>query len=61
MTVKELIEELQTLDQDKNVWVFYDYPCDAYELEIDGTVSAEEAERFKDYGVKEGDYVTYAG
>ena len=27
MTVRELIEHLQTLDQDKNIWVFYDYPC----------------------------------
>ena len=24
MTVKELIEHLQTLDQDKNIWIKYD-------------------------------------
>ena len=29
MTVAELIELLKTLDQERGIWIFYDYPCDA--------------------------------
>ena len=45
MTVRELIEHLQTLDQDKGIWVFYDYPCSAFEP-IPGDTAEEEAEIF---------------
>ena len=30
MTVREYIEELKKLDQDKGIWVAYDYPCNMF-------------------------------
>ena len=57
MKVKELIEKLQTLDQEKNIWVFYDLyamqepdfrPYDASDIESCG-------DKIKD--LNEGDYV----
>ena len=61
MTVKELIEHLQTLDQDKNIWVFYDYPCSAFEPIPDETAEEEAEIFFNEEGVKNGDYVITAG
>ena len=61
MKVKELIAELQKLDQEKNIWVFYDYPCDAFEPLIDGQATKKDERVFKSEGVKEGDYIIYAG
>lgn len=63
MTVRELIEHLQTLDQDKGIWVFYDYPCSAFEPVPDDAASKDQAEYFNEDGVevKEGDYVITAG
>ena len=58
MTVRELIEHLQTLDQDKGIWVCYDtffwfspVPDDTAKMDI------------KVHGdvVKKGDYVIIAG
>ena len=57
MKVRELIEKLQTLDQEKNIWVNYDLyelqepdfrPYDASDMEFYG-------EKPKDFD--EGDYV----
>ena len=49
MTVRELIEKLQALDQEKNIWVYYDL----YELQ-----EPEFEPWIEDDGdIKEGDYV----
>lgn len=57
MKVKELIERLQKFDQEKHIWVFYDYdamqepdfrPYDASDIESYGD---------KAKGLNEGDYV----
>lgn len=61
MTVRELIEHLQTLDPEKGIWVFYDYPCSAFAPRPDDTANDEEAKYFEDEGVKEGDYIIHAG
>jgi hypothetical protein len=61
MTVRELIEHLETLDQDKNIWVFYDYPCAAFEPIPDDTAEEDAEIFFKEKGVKKGDYVITAG
>jgi len=61
MTVAEFIEVLKALDQDRNIWVFYDYPCDA-SLPTPITRASEEAAMIFEYeGVKEGDYVIDVG
>lgn len=63
MTVKELIEQLQSLDQDKSIWLFYDPPCACGEVIITPLVgfNADYAMMFKAEGVKEGDYAIIAG
>lgn len=59
MKVKELIEELNKLDQDKGIWIAYDYPCRMYDPVPDMTADEECAELFKKIGVEEGDYIIY--
>jgi hypothetical protein len=61
MTVRELITELQKLDQDRGIWVYYDYPCDAFEPLVDAQATKEDERIFKSEGVKKGDYIIYAG
>ena len=60
MKVKELIEQLQKLDQDRGIWIIYDCHI-PYEPEVDGVVETEEdAEYYSQYsdgGVKVNDYV----
>ena len=58
MTVRELIEHLQTLDQDRGVWVCYDTFC-WFPPVPDDTATMD----FEVYGdvVKKGDYVITAG
>ena len=58
MTVKELIEHLQTLDQDKGIWVCYDTFCWFPPVPDDTATMTIEV-----YGdvVKKGDYVIVAG
>lgn len=58
MKVKELIEKLQTLDQEKNIWVFYDL----YDLQEPCFVEYEEGAQRYGYengvkGLNDGDYV----
>ena len=60
MTVKELIEQLQTLDQDTQIWVLYDEAY-AFEPEFRELVNAEVADEFEEDGLKEGDYVMLVG
>jgi hypothetical protein len=56
MKVKELIEQLLKLDQEKNIWVRYDGVY-FYRPEIEEeTISEWEEMEYKDQGVKEGDY-----
>ena len=60
MKVKELIEQLQKLDQERGIWIIYD--ChQPIKPEVDGVVETEEdAEyysRYTDEGVKVNDYV----
>jgi len=61
MTVKELIEQLQELEQDRNIWIFYDYPYAAIEPEITDQASKDAARIFDVEGVKEGDYFIPVG
>lgn len=60
MKVKDLIEHLQTLDQEKGIWVRYDTyiyfaPIPDSEAEKDGT------EGHYDENVRKGDYIIIAG
>lgn len=56
MKVKELIEQLLKLDQEKNIWVRYDGVY-FYRPEIEEeTISEWEEMAHKNQGVKEGDY-----
>ena len=63
MTVKELIEQLQSLDQDKSIWLFYDPPFACGEVIITPLVGsgADYAKMYKSDGVKEGDYAIIVG
>lgn len=62
MTVKEFIEELQKLDQNKNIWQIYDM-CEVWEPKILPLIScySEYADMFAKDGVKKGDYAMLAG
>lgn len=56
MKVKELIEHLQTLDQERNIWVRYDGVY-FYEPTIDkDNIDEWEAKEYGKQGIKEGDY-----
>jgi len=67
MTVKEYIEFLKTLDQDKGIWVAYDFPCAMYEPKPDDIAGDDHVRyfgsegRYFDLGVKKGDYIIVAG
>ena len=57
MTVRELIEHLQTLDQERGIWICYDYGCGWY-----APVPDEQADQPYGYGkIKEGDYIINVG
>ena len=58
MTVRELIEHLQTLDQDKGVWVCYDTFC--WFPPVPDDTAKMDIEVYGDV-VKKGDYVIIAG
>ena len=56
MKVKELIEQLQKLDQERSIWVCYD-GIYFYAPTIDkDNIGEREAEAYKEQGIKEGDY-----
>ena len=59
MTVRELIEHLQTLDPERNVWVIYDSFM-TYEPDFSATITEEEA-MYLDSRVSEGDYKMEVG
>ena len=59
MKVKELIEQLQKLDQEKGIWIIYD-SFQPLKPEVDDVVRTEDdAEYFRRYenDVSVGDYV----
>ena len=60
MKVKELIEQLSKLDQERDVFIGYNYPYDVQEPDFEpfdpqGLFSNTETR------IKEGDYIHYAG
>ena len=57
MKVKELIVELQKLDQDHDIWVLYD----TFDAQVPTIEVAEERDETSDGRVKAGDYVHIAG
>lgn len=59
MKVKEFMEKLRQLDQEKNIWVFYDPPYACWEP--DPTVVEPFYERMYPNQVKEGDYAIICG
>lgn len=61
MTVREYIKYLKKLDQDKGIWVAYDFPCNMFEPIVDNVAGIAHADIYGDIGVKEGDYVISAG
>ena len=61
MKVKELIEELSKLDQEKGIWVAYNFPYDLFEPMPDHEADEDYLKYFKDKGVEEGDYIISAG
>lgn len=61
MKVKELIEELKKLDQEKGIWIAYDYPYAMLEPVPDMIADEECVGWFKEKGVEEGDYIISAG
>ena len=66
MTVREYIDYLKTLDQDKGIWVAYDFPCSIFEPTPDDVADDDYVRIFGegskyDKGVKKGDYIIVAG
>lgn len=57
MKVKELIAELQKLDQERDIWVLYD----TYDAQVPFWEVAEVHDETSDGRVKAGDYVHFAG
>jgi len=61
MTVREYIEELKKLDQDRGIWIAYDFPCSMRPPIPDERAGSMYVDCFGEDGVKEGDYVINAG
>jgi len=57
MKVKELIAELQKLDQERDIWVLYD----TYDAQVPCIEVAKERDETSDGRVKAGDYIHIAG
>lgn len=60
MKVKEYIESLKKLDQEKNIWMIYD-SFSVFDPTPDRVAGAYEAQRFAKHGIKEGDYIIGVG
>lgn len=58
MKVSELIQQLQQLDQDKNIWAIYD-SFDLFEIEFE--VENGRYDHLYKYGLKKGDYIVVCG
>ena len=62
MTVREYIEELKKLDQDKGIWCTYDFPCAMFDPIPDGVAEQTHVDSYgEELGVKVGDYLINAG
>lgn len=66
MTVREYIEYLNTLDQDKGIWVAYDFPYAMFDPKPNGVAEQDHVDIYgsdkeKGIGVKLGDYIIIAG
>lgn len=59
MKVKELIAELQKLDQERGIWVFYDCGYNIFPPTPDDRAGEDDVDR--SIGVQEGDYIINAG
>ena len=59
MTVRELIRHLETLEQDRGIWVFYDGGYSIFAPVPD--TRADEYDQRESKGVKVGDYIITAG
>ena len=55
MKVKEFIEQLQKLDQEKNIWIIYDTFA-VWEPEVETIEEGDQG-----HGAEVGDYVMFAG
>ncbi len=56
MKVKELVSKLLELDQEKNIWLFYDFPWSVSEPEV-GVVDETKVEsNNSEYDIKVDDY-----
>jgi hypothetical protein len=55
MKVKELIAELQKLDQERDIWVVYD----TFDAQVPFLEVAKERDETSDGRVKAGDYVHF--
>lgn len=60
MTVRELIAELQKLEQDRGIWVFYDGGFAVFPPIPDDRADAYDEDCHAVRGVKEGDYIINA-
>lgn len=61
MKVKELIEYLQTLDQEKNIWQMYDPPYACGEVEVTHLVGDDAIYAGLFDKVEVGDYAIISG
>lgn len=62
MTVAQFIEELKKLEQERGIWVAYDFPYAMFEPMPDARADKYHVNIYGDeLGVKEGDYVINAG
>ena len=58
MKVKELIAELQKLDQERDIWVLYDWVLyDTFFAQVPEFEVAKERDETSDGRVKTGDYI----
>lgn len=60
MTVQELIDQLKSLDPDKNIWIIYDSFIE-YEPDFLSVADEKLAGRNRIWGVKPGDYIQEVG
>ena len=61
MKVKELIEELKELDQEKGIWLVYDGYVAVFDLLPDDQADEFKAAFFHDEGMEKGDYIINVG
>lgn len=59
MKVKEIIEQLQKLDQDKGIWLIYDSHLPIRPEVDEEVINEEDAEYYRRYeeDIKAGDYI----